>query len=71
MRLTCSLGIAAYPQQADSAEQLVAHADAAMYQAKEAGKNAWRSYRADLYTSREMIQRMSWSERRGNWARGP
>lgn len=65
LRLTCSLGIAAYPQQADSAEQLVAHADAAMYQAKEAGKNAWRSYRADLDTSREMIQRMSWNERIG------
>ncbi len=65
LRLTCSLGIAAYPQQAESAEQLVAHADAAMYQAKEAGKNAWRSYRADLDTSREMIQRMSWNERIG------
>ncbi|BBP05904.1 hypothetical protein TPL01_08120 [Sulfuriferula plumbiphila] len=65
LRLTCSLGIAAYPQHADSAEQLVAHADAAMYQAKEAGKNAWRSYRADLDTSREMIQRMSWNERIG------
>lgn len=65
LRLTCSLGIAAYPQHAESAEQLVAHADAAMYQAKEAGKNAWRSYRADLDTSREMIQRMSWNERIG------
>lgn len=65
LRLTCSLGIAAYPEQAASAEELVAHADAAMYQAKEAGKNAWRNYRADLDTSREMIQRMSWSERIG------
>ena len=39
----------------DTAEELIAHADAAMYQAKEAGKNAWRSYRADLDTSREMV----------------
>lgn len=65
LRLTCSVGIAVYPQHATNAEELVAHADAAMYQAKDAGKNAWRSYRADLDTSREMIQRMSWGERIG------
>ena len=44
-RLTTSLGIALYPEHADTAEELIAHADAAMYQAKESGKNAWRNYR--------------------------
>jgi diguanylate cyclase (GGDEF)-like protein len=34
LRLTCSLGVAIYPHHAASAEDLVAHADAAMYQAK-------------------------------------
>jgi len=63
LRLTSSLGIAYYPQHAATAEELIAHADAAMYQAKEAGKNAWRVYREDLDASRAMIQRLSWNER--------
>jgi diguanylate cyclase (GGDEF)-like protein len=63
LRLTCSLGLAIYPDQAATAEDLVAHADAAMYQAKEAGKNTWRSYREDTGTSRQMIERLSWNER--------
>jgi len=66
IRLTTSLGIALYPGHADNAEELIAHADAAMYQAKEAGKNAWRSYRSDLDASREMLTRLSWSERISN-----
>lgn len=66
LRLTTSLGIAHYPQHGINAEELVSHADAAMYQAKEAGKNAWRVYRHDLDTSREMLHRLSWNERLGN-----
>jgi EAL domain-containing protein (putative c-di-GMP-specific phosphodiesterase class I) len=42
---------------------LVAVADAAMYQAKQAGKNAWRLYRADLDTAPEMVNRLSWNDR--------
>jgi EAL domain-containing protein (putative c-di-GMP-specific phosphodiesterase class I) len=34
-----------------------------MYQAKEAGKNAWRIYRSDLDTSFQMVRRMSWNDR--------
>ena len=66
LRLTTSLGIAHYPQHGANAEELVSHADAAMYQAKEAGKNAWRVYRHDLDASREMLRRLSWNERLGN-----
>src|SRR4030065_1553412 len=55
LRLTTSLGIAHYPQHGANGEELVSHADAAMYQAKEAGKNAWRVYRHDLDPSREMV----------------
>lgn len=65
-RLTTSLGIALYPKQGSDAEELVAHADAAMYQAKEAGKNSWRIYRLDLDGSQEMMQRMTWNERLSN-----
>lgn len=63
LRLTTSLGIAHYPKNASDAEELVAHADAAMYQAKESGKNAWAIYRSDLDASREMIARLSWNDR--------
>ncbi len=63
LRLTTSLGIAVYPDHAETVEQLIAHADAAMYQAKEAGKNAWRAYRSDLDASREMMSRLSWNDR--------
>ena len=63
LRLTCSLGVAIYPDHATTAEDLVAHADAAMYQAKEAGKNTWRMYREDAHASRQMLARLSWNER--------
>lgn len=63
LRLTSSLGIAVFPDHADSAEELIARADTAMYQAKEAGKNAWRIYRSDIDTSQQMISRLSWNDR--------
>jgi len=63
LRLTSSLGIAVYPDHADTAEDLIARADTAMYQAKEAGKNAWRIYRSDLDTSFQMVKRLSWNDR--------
>jgi diguanylate cyclase (GGDEF)-like protein len=66
LRLTTSLGIALYPTHGDNADELIAHADAAMYQAKEAGKNAWRVYRNDHKASREMLHRLSWQERISN-----
>ncbi len=66
LRLTTSLGIALYPRHGSSTEDLIAHADAAMYQAKEAGKNAWRVYREDRDASREMLHRLTWNERIGN-----
>jgi len=63
LRLTTSLGIALYPEHGANAEDLVAHADAAMYQAKDSGKNAWRVYRQDRDASREMLSRLSWNDR--------
>jgi diguanylate cyclase (GGDEF)-like protein len=63
LRLTTSLGIALYPEQAADAEELVARADIAMYQAKQAGKNTWRVYRDDNAGNIEMLGRMNWNER--------
>ncbi|WP_269531764.1 EAL domain-containing protein [Chitinimonas sp. BJYL2] len=63
LRLSSSLGVAMYPQHAETAEDLVAHADTAMYQAKSAGKATWRMYQAERDASREMVNRLTWNER--------
>lgn len=65
-RLTASIGIARYPEHGDNVEDLVAHADAAMYQAKDAGKNTWAVFDASRNTAERMLERMSWSQRIGN-----
>lgn len=44
--LTTSIGIAVYPQDGANAEQLVKHADVAMYQAKNCGRNQFSFYHA-------------------------
>jgi len=61
--LTISLGIALFPEHGRTAEELVSHADAAMYQAKHAGKNCWRLYRPDLDHSESMLAQLGWNER--------
>ena len=63
LRLTSSLGVAVFPDHADNPEDLIARADTAMYQAKEAGKNAWRIYRSDLDITSQMVKRLSWNDR--------
>lgn len=65
LHISSSLGIALYPEHAADQEQLVVRADAAMYQAKQAGKNAWRLYRQDLDNTTEMVNRLSWNDRIG------
>ena len=42
LKLTASFGVATFPAHAQSPQQLVANADAAMYEAKAAGKNCLR-----------------------------
>ncbi|HQQ70705.1 MAG TPA: EAL domain-containing protein, partial [Alicycliphilus sp.] len=63
LRLTSSLGIAHYPEHAGSAQELVAHADAAMYQAKHLGKNRWSVYHPGRDMAQAMVTRMAWNER--------
>lgn len=43
--LTCSMGIAVYPDDARDIEELIERADAALYQAKSLGKNSIRTYK--------------------------
>ena len=44
MPLSASIGLALFPAHGESAESLKEHADAAMYSAKRAGKNAYRIF---------------------------
>jgi diguanylate cyclase (GGDEF)-like protein len=41
-RVTASIGLALYPEHGDNADALMQGADAALYEAKESGKNAYR-----------------------------
>ena len=44
LMVTTSLGIAIHPDDGDTAEQLIKHADTALYQAKGAGRNTYRFF---------------------------
>jgi diguanylate cyclase (GGDEF)-like protein/PAS domain S-box-containing protein len=48
LTVTASLGISVYPEDARDGQELIRNADAAMYQAKNAGRNAFRFYTSDL-----------------------
>lgn len=63
LRLTASLGVAHYPDHGQGAEELVSHADMAMYQAKRLGKNRWNVYRSDRGAIQAMAARLAWNER--------
>ncbi|CAI8898706.1 sensor domain-containing protein [Methylocaldum szegediense] len=63
MRVTGSVGVAVFPDHGDNAEDLVAHADAAMYQAKGQGKNTWAIYDPTRDSSEAMMERLSWNQR--------
>jgi diguanylate cyclase (GGDEF)-like protein len=43
-RISASIGISVYPDDAGDAAALIKHADSAMYSAKQAGKNAYRFF---------------------------
>lgn len=63
LRMTGSVGVAIFPEHGDNAEDLVAHADAAMYQAKARGKNTWTLYDPRSEVSESMVRRLSWNRR--------
>lgn len=42
--ITASIGLARFPEDGGNAEQLLHHADAAMFEAKRRGRNGWQSF---------------------------
>jgi len=57
INITPSIGISIFPEHGENSEDLLKHADAAMYLAKENGKNHYRFYNTELSQtmSRKMI----------------
>jgi diguanylate cyclase (GGDEF)-like protein/PAS domain S-box-containing protein len=48
LHMTASVGVALYPQDADTAEEILKAADSAMYAAKAAGRNSWRFFETTM-----------------------
>jgi len=59
----CSMGVALFPAHGRTADDLIACADTAMYQAKLEGKNGWCLYRDDVAHSRAESERVIWNGR--------
>lgn len=49
LSVTCSLGVASFPEDADDARALLERADAAMYRAKEGGRNVCQLYNEEIH----------------------
>jgi diguanylate cyclase (GGDEF)-like protein len=60
---TCSVGVAFFPEHARSMEELLECADAAMYRAKESGRNQWRIWHERANSSREERSFHDWEVR--------
>jgi diguanylate cyclase (GGDEF)-like protein len=63
--LTCSVGVSVYPLDAVDPVTLIKQADTAMYAAKEAGRNAYRFYTADMNARVQQRLQLETDMRRG------
>lgn len=63
LRITSSLGISSYPDLSLNPTDLQAHADIAMYVAKNKGKNAFSIYDSNGDNMATSLNRLSWNER--------
>ena len=60
VHMTASIGIALYPEQGSTADELVTHADLALYQAKQQGRNTYCLYAPQQHRQAELESRLNW-----------
>ena len=62
-QLTTSIGIALFPDHGRTLDELITHADTAMYQAKQRGKNTWFIYDPSRDLAEATATRLTWTGR--------
>ncbi|HPE80407.1 MAG TPA: EAL domain-containing protein [Gammaproteobacteria bacterium] len=62
-KVSCSIGITLFPDHGSDLNDLLANADMAMYQAKEAGSGRWHMYSPDEQAKELLASRAKWRER--------
>jgi diguanylate cyclase (GGDEF)-like protein/PAS domain S-box-containing protein len=63
LRITASLGIVLYPDHGTTVDELLSHADIAMYRAKETGRARWTIYSPTEDWHDEVEHRATWAQR--------
>ncbi|MFZ0257076.1 MAG: EAL domain-containing protein [Gammaproteobacteria bacterium] len=62
-KVSASIGIAVYPQHGADTHELLACADMAMYQAKEAGRSGWHLFSVEEKARERMDERLRWEHK--------
>ena len=62
-RVSSSIGIALFPEHGEFVDDLVANADIAMYQAKDAGRNGWHIFSLEEQDRERIHERVYWNEK--------
>ncbi|PVZ70454.1 bifunctional diguanylate cyclase/phosphodiesterase [Pelagibaculum spongiae] len=66
LRVSCSLGVVMFPQHGETVQDLMSHADIAMYQAKHNGRGRWHLFDHREQGREQIQQRMFWKEKLHN-----
>ncbi len=59
-RITASIGLAMFPEHGEEAEEIISNADAAMYRAKQSGRNRYQLFQEENLRSKEVEERLYW-----------
>jgi diguanylate cyclase (GGDEF)-like protein/PAS domain S-box-containing protein len=62
-RISASVGIVMFPEHGESVRDLMAHADLAMYQAKDRGRSVWHMFSLDEGARERMDARVQWKRK--------